>query len=408
MKRYMNLCLALLLILALSGCDELSSISGASTEEAAPAPIVDTTPLVSVTGKVVPAVWGMVSTQTGGMVTEVLVETGDAIEAGDIFVRFDDTDTRLAIRQAEAAVAAAEAQVAQLKAGPRETDVAVVEAQIAAATTAISQTQTQVDQLWSGAHEANVAAAEAQIAALQAEQLVARQTHDDTMKCVKVPQPDGSEKEVCPALGTYEERARFALNAVNQNLAAAEAQLEAVKKGFWSQVNSAKAAIEVAESQRTIAEAQLAQLLAGAPPEAIAVAQAAVVQAQVALDVAQSALERTVVTAPYAGTVGQVSVKRGEFVAPGQPLLTIGDLTTLRVETTDLDEIDVARIREGLPAVLTFDAFPDAVFAGQITRIAPMAESGSGGVNYTVVIEMDGIPEGLRWGMTAFVDIEVE
>ena len=408
MQRYISLCLALFIIVISSGCDMLPLTSGTATEEIALAPTVDTLPLVSVTGKVIPAVWGMVSTQTGGMVVEVLVETGDVIQAGDVLVRFDDTDARLAIQQAEVTIAAAEAQVAQLAAGPRETDVAVMEAQIMAATTVISQTQTQYNHLWSGSHEANVAAAQAELAAAQAEELVTRQTHDDTMRCERVTMPDGSKKDVCPMLGTYEERTRLAWHAAVQRVAAAEAQLEALDKGFWGQVNDAKAAITVAESQREVSEAQLAQLLAGTPPEAIAVAEAAVAQAEASLDAAEVALDRTVVTAPYGGTVGQVSVKRGEFVAPGQPLLTVGDLETLRVETTDLDEIDVARIVEGQAVVLTFDAFPDAVFTGQITRIAPMAESGSGGVNYTVIVEMESVPEGLRWGMTAFVDVEVE
>ena len=215
-------------------------------------------------------------------------------------------------------------------------------------------------------------------------------------------------KEVCPALGTYEERARFALNAVNQSLVAAEAQLDALKKSFWGQVNGAKAAIAVAESQRDAASAQLDVLLAGTPPEAIAVAEAAVVQAQAGLDAARVALARAVVTAPYAGTVGQVMIRRGEFVAPGQPLVLVGDLETLRIETTDLNEVDVARIYEGMPVVLSVDAFPDQVFAGQITRIAPMAAPGGGGVNYTAIIEMDAVPPGVRWGMTVFVDIAVE
>jgi hypothetical protein len=39
--------------------------------------------------------------------------------------------------------------------------------------------------------------------------------------------------------------------------------------------------------------------------------------------------------------------------------------------------------------------------------MAPKASSGSG-ANYTVVIGLDEIPEQLRWGMTAFVDIELQ
>jgi multidrug resistance efflux pump len=106
--------------------------------------------------------------------------------------------------------------------------------------------------------------------------------------------------------------------------------------------------------------------------------------------------------------VGLVNTRVGEFVAPGQALIALGDLTTLRVETTDLDEIDVARVMDGQSVGVTFDSLPERVFAGTVTRISPMATSGSGGVNYTVVVELDDVDPALRWGMTAFVDIEVE
>jgi multidrug resistance efflux pump len=76
------------------------------------------------------------------------------------------------------------------------------------------------------------------------------------------------------------------------------------------------------------------------------------------------------------------------------------------VETTDLNEIDVARVKVGDKAIVTFDALPDVVVSGVVTRIAPKASEGSG-VNYTVTVELDQIPIESRWGMTAFVDIEV-
>ena len=112
--------------------------------------------------------------------------------------------------------------------------------------------------------------------------------------------------------------------------------------------------------------------------------------------------------APFAATIGSVDVRAGELVVSGQPLITLGDLDTLRVETTDLDEIDVVQVAVGQEAAITFDALPDRVITGVVTRISPMAESGSGGVSYTVVLELVEIDPVLRWGMTAFVDIEVE
>jgi len=124
------------------------------------------------------------------------------------------------------------------------------------------------------------------------------------------------------------------------------------------------------------------------------------------VEAAQGALARTAITAPFAGTVTRIDVRRGEFIAPGQPLITLGDLSTLRIETTDLDEIDVARITVGQAATLTFDALSDLTLTGHITHIASMAAPGAGGVNYTVIIDPGELPSQIRWGMTVFVDIE--
>ena len=120
------------------------------------------------------------------------------------------------------------------------------------------------------------------------------------------------------------------------------------------------------------------------------------------------ALERSEVRAPFSGAVGQVDTRVGELIVPGQPLVTIGDLSTLRVETTDLGEDDVAKITVGQYVDVSFDALQQVTFVGTVTRISPMAAPGSGGVNYTVVIELDDLDPAVRWGMTAFVDIDVE
>jgi len=382
----------------------LSSCGKSAEETATPEVEMEFVPLVSVTGEVVPAVWAALSAQTGGTVMEVLVEPGDEVEAGDLLVRLDPTDAQLAVQQAEVAVETAQAQLALLKAGPRPEQVAVAEEQIAAARTVISQTIAQRNQLWSGATEAEIAAASAQVAAAQAEQWMAREAHDQTMKCYEM--PDGSE--VCPALGAPEEQARYALHTADESLAAAQAQLDALKAGSYLQIRVAEAGIAVAEAQQDVAQAQLALLQAGATAEEIAVAGAAVTQAEAALEAARVALDRCEVHAPFGGAAGAVNVRLGELVAPGQPLITLGDLTTLRVETTDLDEIDVAWVAVGQRASVTFDALPERVFTGHVTRISPMAEPGAGGVNYTVIVVLAETDAAIRWGMTAFVDIEVE
>jgi multidrug resistance efflux pump len=125
------------------------------------------------------------------------------------------------------------------------------------------------------------------------------------------------------------------------------------------------------------------------------------------LAAAQETLADLELAAPFAGVVAEVYLNNSEWVAPGSPVLLIADLAHLQVETTDLGEIDVAQIVVGDTAIVTFDALPELVLAGTVVSIAPKAAPGSG-VNYPVVLELNEIPAALRWGMTAFVDIELE
>lgn len=367
----------------------------------------DYVPVVSVTGEVVPQVWTTVAAQVGGTVLEVLVQPGDEVAAGDVLLRLDPTDTRVALQRAEASLALAQAQLALVKAGPREAEVAIAETGVKAAEAAFCQATAQRDQLQAGVLETEIALARAQVTAAQADQLHADVTHDKTMKCYRF-EVDGDKKTICPALGAIEEQARYHLQVTNAALEAARAELDVLEATAGDKIGAAQAVISATQAQQASAQAVLDLLQAGATVEEIAARDAAVFQAQAALDAAQLDVERAEVRAPQAGTVGLVHVRTGEMASPGQPLVVMGDLATLRVETTDLDEIDVARVAPGQAVGVTFDAVPERLFGGRVTRVSPMADPRAGGVHYTVVVELDELDPMIRWGMTAFVDIEVE
>ena len=381
--------------IVLAGCVVLSVMlagcSGAPEETPTPEVELDFAPVVSVSGEVVPAVWATVSAQQGGTVVAVPVEAGSVVATGDVLVQLDTTDADLAVRQAEAALEAAQAQLALLEAGPRAEDVAVAEAQVAAAQAAVGQAQARRDQAAGGVTEADIAAAEADVVSAELARKAAEDQYDQIKGVIH---------------GWMEEEAILQLRAAEEALKAAQARLARLKAGPYHEVQVAQAGIAAAEAQYAIAQAQLRQLQAGATKEEIAAAQAAVAQAEAALEAAQVARRRCEIRAPFAGTVGAVHVRLGESVAPGQPVVTMGDLNTLRVETTDLDEIDVPQVAIGQQVTVTFDGIPDRTFTGRVTRISPMAAPGGGGVSYTAIIELDDLDPRIRWGMTAFVDIE--
>jgi len=82
----------------------------------------------------------------------------------------------------------------------------------------------------------------------------------------------------------------------------------------------------------------------------------------------------------------------------------ISDLSVLVVDI-NLDETDVAQVTVGQEALVSVDAFPDAELIGDVTYIAPIAETQSGVVLYPVTVRLEPNEFPVRAGMTADVEI---
>jgi len=173
------------------------------------------------------------------------------------------------------------------------------------------------------------------------------------------------------------------------------------------EIAQAEGGLVVAKADLEVAQRQWDKVKNGPDPQDISMLEGELQNAKKQLEAARSALNDMELKAPFSGTTSKISVREGEWVNTGQNAMLLADLAKLQVETTDLNEIDVARIKEGAPVEITFDAIPDVRLQGIVERIAARSTEGSG-VNYTVTVSMDNPPEKMRWGMTAFVDIKVQ
>lgn len=171
-------------------------------------------------------------------------------------------------------------------------------------------------------------------------------------------------------------------------------------KGFAGKEDIAKADEDLALKTAMLEDAQreLARLT---NPEQSAEVQAAMKR----VEAIQSVIDQAKLVAPFDGTVVDVYANSGEMVSPGVPLILLADLSTLQVRTTDLNEVDVARVKNGDPVKITFDALPDTTVTGTVDEISLKNTTGSG-VYYDIFIKLDQIPEILRWGMSAFAEIQ--
>ena len=400
--------LMLMVIGLLAGCAGSTATTETEVAEALRAPVREDEGAVIAEATIVPAVWSELRFVGGGTVVEVLVEEGDEVAAGDLLVRLDATDAELGVLEAEAALALAEAQLAQVQAGPRQQEIAVAQARLAAAEVALAQAVAQQDELAAGATDAQIAATRAEIAAARITLRQAEEEHDDTLDCVEVQKGNGEEEKVCPLLGPTEERARFALEAANDALVVAQVELAALQDGVEPQLRAAQAGVESAAAQWEAAQARLDLVKAGSRPEEIASVEVQVAQAAVAVAAAESAIERFELRAPSAGTVTKVTVDVGETAAPGEVVVILASLDQLQARTTDLTELDIARVAEGQSVMVTVDALPGDEFRGRVTRIGEQGVDYRGDVTYPVFIALDGDVPGLRWGMTALVEIDTE
>ncbi len=143
------------------------------------------------------------------------------------------------------------------------------------------------------------------------------------------------------------------------------------------EVERAERQLEVARARHAAAVERHSLIDAPARIEDVARAEAELALAQAAIDTARIMLDKTVIRAPLDGVVLRRHLRVGEIVAGGQagglsgaspPIFTLADLSRLRVRA-EIDELDVGRLKNGLPAYATIDAWGDRRFNGRIVRI---------------------------------------
>lgn len=102
-------------------------------------------------------------------------------------------------------------------------------------------------------------------------------------------------------------------------------------------------------------------------------ARARLDSAQQSLALAQTQLGFATVTAPLAGLVLSKNIEPGEYVAPGTPVVTVGDIAHPWLRAY-ISETDLGRVKVGQAAQVTTDSYPGKTYEGRISFIASEAE----------------------------------
>src|SRR5512143_3104720 len=197
-------------------------------------------------------------------------------------------------------------------------------------------------------------------------------------------------------LTTSEERRREACIMAANAQRDADRTAELAAKGFVSPQST--------EDARANARARQANC------DALA---ADVKRAQAQINVTLVGLDRTTLTAPFAGIVAKVTGEVGEFTTPSPPgiptppAVDLIDDSCLYV-SAPMDEVDAPRLKAGQPARITLDALPGRVFNGHVRRIAPYVTEVEKQAR-TVDVEVDTPPKQiLLVGYSADVEAIIE
>ena len=379
--------------------------------------------------RVVPVQSAGLSLSTGGIVKEILVGEGEEVAAGEVILRLDTAQQRVAVARAQADLQRAQARLQQAISGPRNAEIENAQAALDAATA-------RYERLATAQLPGNIAEAEAALAASQAslakvlegpseEQLIAARAEvADAQAELSRRQSAYNEIRWRPDIGATSQsanlqRATIAFEAAQARLAnlqsgpsqADVANANAQVRRARAQLDALKAAMpqELVEAAANVraSQAQLDLLLAGTREEEIAAAEADVAAATAALQQALVSLSEAELRAPFTGTVAELLVNVGEQGTPNTPIVRLADLSTWQVETEDLTELDIVGINERTPVTLTFDAIPDLEIAGRVKYVKPLGQDNRGDIVYVVVIEPAQQDRRLLWNMTAVAELEV-
>lgn len=134
--------------------------------------------------------------------------------------------------------------------------------------------------------------------------------------------------------------------------------------------------------------------------------QAAINDAQVSLESAQLSYDNTFVTAPVSGTVGQVSIVKGQNLSSGATVVTL--VGSQQYADIPFNEVDVAKIAIGDHATATFDAVSGLTITGKVTSIDQVGTVTSGVVNYNVRISFDIQDPRIKSGMSTSVVVATD
>ena len=290
------------------------------------------------------------SPKTSGIVDELLVEQGDSVEQGQILARMDIDDLNAQLRQNQANLAEAEAQLQDLLQGTDRPQLAQAEANLEAVRSQLTEANAQL-----------------------------RLTEGDLIR----------------DLSLYDQGA------------ISERELD----NSQTSVDSALANVRQLEARIEEAQQRLEDLEDDPDPEDVAQARAQVERARGQVAVIRTRIDNTIIRAPFSGIVTQRFANEGAFVTPTTSASEAASATSSAIfaiasgleVVAEVPEADLNQIQVGQAVEIVSTAYPEQVFTGEVRLIAPEAIERQNVTIFQVRVQLNSGLEQLRSNMNVDV-----
>ncbi len=291
-----------------------------------------------------------IGSKTGGRVTQVPVEEGQAVKAGSLLVHFECDDLKAQRAQAKAQLEQAQADYRRLQRGNRPEEIAQARATAQEQRAVLAAAE-------NGPRSQELQQARADYAAANADAVNA-QTNYQRME-ILVRDDTVSRQQYDNAKATRDSTAQRA-ESLRQRLALLQA-------------GTRKEDLQAAQERYRQAQAAAELMQHGYRKEDIDAGRAKLDEAQARIDQLDVQLKEAELFAPADGLVETVSVCTGDLVGPGKIVVTMLESSQLWVKVY-VPETDLSAVRIGQAAQVEVDALHGRTFAGHVQEIASQAE----------------------------------
>lgn len=203
------------------------------------------------------------------------------------------------------------------------------------------------------------------------------------------------DRNLNPIIVTFQSNLRSYLGIVNNNISSLLAQKRSLEDTKETIINTERD-ISILEINNPT----------GINPIDLQIAQNNIQKKEVALEDLKAKLVDYVVRAPFKGVIAKINIERGDSVSSGTVLSTL--ITKQKIAEITLNEIDVAKVENGQPTTLIFDAVENLTLTGRVVEIDTLGTTTQGVVTYGVKIAFDTQDERIKPGMTVDASIVAE